>query len=89
LIKAAIAIAMLCAAPVSPTGYVASEKFVVVIVACKADGECEEFRWPIDVSSILQCQRSAGAFTVARWGVSHPSYTLKSWRCAKADENDL
>jgi hypothetical protein len=89
LFKSAVAIAVLCASPGWAAEYVAAGKFVIVINACKADNECEEIRIPTDVSSVLQCQRSIGASTIARWGESHPAYTIKAWRCAAADEHDM
>jgi hypothetical protein len=89
LFEFAVAIAVLCGAPCSAAEYVAAGKFVIVINACKADKECEEIRMPTDVSSVLQCQRSIGASTIARWGEAHPAYTIKAWRCAAADEHDM
>jgi hypothetical protein len=89
LFKSAVAIVLLCASPASAAEYVESGKFVIVINACKADNECVEIRIPTDVSSVLQCQRSIAASTIARWGESHPAYTIKTWRCTVADEHDL
>ncbi len=86
MIHAALAIALFGASPVSATG--AAGKFIVVIDACASNGKCEKFRRPIDASSLLQCQRS-GTFAVVGWGVEHPDYKLRSWRCAKADEVEL
>ena len=86
VVKAFWVLALIAASPAS-TGGVAG-KFVVVIDACAADGKCEKFRWPVDVSSLVQCQRT-GTFAIVGWGAEHPSYKLKSWRCAKADEVDL
>jgi hypothetical protein len=86
VIHAALALGLLAASPVSMAG--AGGKFIVVIDACAADGKCETFRWPLDVGSMIQCERS-GTFAVVGWGVQHPNYRLRSWRCAKADEIDL
>ena len=91
MITAALAIALLGVSPIpgaSPVSMTGGGKFIVVIDACAKDGTCQKFRWPVNASSLLQCQRS-GTFAVVGWGLQHPSYKLKSWRCAKADEIDL
>ena len=85
MIRAAVALSLLAAAPASMAGAV---KYIVVIDACAADGKCQKFRWPVDVGSMLQCERS-GTFALVGWRAQHPNYKLRSWRCAKADEIDL
>ncbi len=88
MFKFAPLIALFCASPCAAEN-MAPERFVVVISACKAGGECEKVRIPTDAYSILQCQRSIGSAAIARWGDAHPAYAIKSWRCAAASEHDI
>jgi hypothetical protein len=63
----------------------------IVISACLVGNPnvCKDYRVPLAVEvDAKRCLFEAQPH-LPRWAAQHPNWTIKSWRCASADVQDL